>query len=545
MGAATKRDSGLTHDCTDLRNAERLVELHGERLRYVHAWKKPLVWSGCRWSVDDTGAALRLAAGTARRMLSVATEELHVAQQAFADAKAGGDEQRATEAEGEIARAKARWGHAIKTQQSSKLHAMLELAFADAAVAVRHEELDADPLLLNVENGTIDLRTGALRPHEPSDLITKLIPIAYEPNAMCPTWDAFLNAAQSGNDDMLTFLRRSRGYMLTGLTREHVLFFMFGPTGTGKSTYFVTLHALLGEYGARAPRGLLIKSNGEKHETGLTTLFGARFVSCSEVDEGAVIDEALVKDLTGGESISARRMREDNWTFAPTHKLAIPGNHKPVVRNFDDAIRRRLRLVPFVVQPTAPDSGLVDKLRAELPGILADAVRGCLEWQEHGLGEPIAVRDATDAFQDESDVLGEFFRLYVTFEPDAACPRKMLRIAYETYAGENGITPVGAKRFAAKLRANGVGDTSVRLPSGKVADGWRGVRLMTDPERVAAAAWSERRAVGSSRDQFPVRAPRENLSFPTNPGSTTTDPYRPTDDDDADERTAIQHEAGE
>ena len=539
MSAAEKLETecGVTHDATDLRNAERFVEMHGAVVRYIHAWGKWLTWDAKRWSVDDTGSALRLAADTARVMLADALAELNTAQSAFADARSSGDDKGADDAERRMKRAKQLFGHAIKTQNASKLHAILDLARADARIAIRHQELDADPWLFNVSNGTIDLRTGKLRSHDPADLITKLAPIAYDPEAKSDRWDAFLSDAQGGNDEMLTFLRRARGYTLTGLTREHVLFFLFGPTGTGKSTYFVMLHALLGDYAVRAPRGLLFVAKGERHTTDLTTLFGARFVSCSEIEEGATFDEALVKDLTGGEAVTARRMREDNWTFDPTHKIALPGNHKPNVRNFDDAIRRRVRLIPWVVQPSRPDKQLVEKLKTELPGILADAVRGCLEWQRAGLGEPVAVRDATDAYQDESDVLGEFCRLYVSFkprepnEPPPSVARKTLRCVYETYCDENGLTPVGAKKFAAKLRANGVTATSVRLPNGKPADGWRGVRLLTEAERAAAGAWAGTDVVTSS-ERSPHPLYTGNSALEINRDQLTTSHYslRPNED---------------
>jgi len=532
-----EREQGITHDATDLRNAERFVEMHGAIVRYVHAWAKWLTWDDSRWVVDDTGSALRLAADTAKVMLAEALAELNAAQKAFADAKTSGDDEGADTAERRMKRAKQLFGHAIKTQNASKLHAILDLARADARIAIRHQELDADPWLFNVANGTIDLRTGKLRRHDPADLITKLAPVEYAPEAKCPTWDAFLSQAQGGNDEMLAFLHRARGYLLTGLTIEHVLFFLFGPTGTGKSTYFVVLHALLGDYAVRAPRGLLFVAKGDRHTTDLTTLFGARFVSCSEIEEGATFDEALVKDLTGGEAVTARRMREDNWTFEPTHKIALPGNHKPNVRNFDDAIRRRVRLIPWVVQPAAPDRALVSKLKAELPGILADAVRGCLEWQREGLGEPVAVRDATDAYQDESDVLGEFCRLYVKFgetaanEAPATVARKTLRAVYEAYCEENGLTPVGAKKFAAKLRANGVTGTSVRLPSGKPADGWRGIRLLTDAERAAAGAWS-RTDVVTSNGQLQHQPYTGNSAVGINRDLPTTGHYSVQPDDD-------------
>ncbi len=531
MSAAEMLD-GVTCDATDLRNAERFVDMHGATLRFIHAWGKWLAWDGKRWVVDDTGSALRLAGETARVMLAEALADLNDSQKAFADAKSSGDDEGADLAERRMKRAKQLFGHAVKTQNASKLHAMLDLARADARIAVRHQDLDADPMLFNVANGTLDLRTAELRSHDPADLITKLAPVDYDPNATCRTWHAFLSQAQAGNEEMLTFLRRAIGYLLTGLTIEHVLFFLFGPTGTGKSTYFVVLHALLGDYAVRAPRGLLFTSKGEKHTTDLTMLFGARFVSCGEIEEGATFDEALVKDLTGGESVTARRMREDNWSFEPTHKLSIPGNFKPNIRNFDDAIRRRLRLIPWTIKPASPDKGLVDKLKAELPGILADAVRGCLEWQREGLGEPVAVRDATDAYQDESDVLGEFCRLYVTFaEPAASVARRTLRSVYETYCEENGITPVGAKRFAAKLRTNGVTSTSVRLPSGKPADGWRGVRLLTDSERVAAGTWGCTGVLTSSGRSEHQAYTRDSF-VEGNPDLTTTGQYSVRSDDD-------------
>lgn len=442
---------------TDTGNARRLAALHGSDFRYVMKWNKWIAWDGTRWTVDDSGVHMqRLAKRTARELYHAAA----------------GNE------------ALGKW--AIETEKRGRLEAMIHLAKSEPGVAIRHSELDANPWLLNVANGTIDLRTGKLGPHDRKNLATKITGVAFDPQATCPAWDTFLEHTQAGNAEMIGFLQRHAGYCLTGIARDHVMAFLFGPAGTGKSTYFRVQHELLGDYATRAPRSLLFTTRGERHPTELSTLFGARLVTCNEIDEGATFDEALVKDLTGGEKISARRMREDFWEFEPTHKLVIGGNHKPNVRNFDDAIRRRLRLVPYVVKPVHADTGLFEKLRNELPGILSWAVRGCIAWQRDGLGEPAAVRDATNAYQDESDVLGEFFRLHVAFDPDATIARKMIRAAYVEYAEENGITPVGAKRFAAKLRANDVTETSVRIPSGRTADGWRGVRLLTDAERTGA-----------------------------------------------------------
>ncbi|MBL8610222.1 MAG: hypothetical protein JNL38_22995, partial [Myxococcales bacterium] len=392
--------------------------------------------------------------------------------------------------------------------------------------------LDADPWLLNVANGTIDLRTGVLRPHDPRDLLTKLADVAYDPAAKCPMWDRFLDRVMGGSVELVDYLARMVGYSLTGVIREHVLAFLFGGGANGKSTFLRVLHALLGDHAARASRGLLFASRGERHPTELTILHGARVATCAEIQAGDYFDEALVKDLTGGDLIAARRMREDFWTFAPTHKLWLAGNHKPRVRGDDEGIWRRIRLVPWTVTiPTEErDPELVDKLLAELPGILAWAVRGCLAWQRSGLGDPPEVTRATANYREEADPLREFCDGWLVFGPDERAARKHIRAAYEEYCRDDGAEPLGARRFADGLRRRGVTDTSVRAGM-KVLDGWRGVRLATDVEREAVGcrgdAGGDSRFV-SSRAQFSTITPSRD----------TTAPY-----DDPDERAAIEAES--
>jgi len=251
-----------------------------------------------------------------------------------------------------------------------------------------------------------------------------------------------------------------------------------------------------------------------------------------------MFDEALVKDLTGDDVIRCRRMREDFWEYVPTHKLMMYGNHKPLIRGDDEGIWRRMRLIPWLI--TIPenerDTQLLEKLRAEWPGILAWAVRGCIAWQTQGLREPAAVRGATKAYREESDALGEFLRLRVTFDAAATIGRRELREAYESHAKESGAEPVGAKRFAGRLREHGVSETTVRRGS-SVVDGWRGVRLASDAERTASSAWGQakepqHRDVGSNRDQIQhIEATgtldRPNSSVIGEQASTT--PYAPTD----------------
>ena len=278
---ATESAPRVVDRMTDLGNAERLIGTHGADLRYVGTWARWLVWDGCKWATDSTCQVAARCADVARLLMGEALSAL--------TATCGGKE------------AESLYRFAKDTQESKRLDGMAKVARALPGVAIAHGQLDADPWSLNVANGILDLRTGALRPHDRAALMTKLAPVAFDPGAACPTWDAFLLRAMGGDVELVAYLRRMIGYTLTGLVREHVLGFFFGGGQNGKSTFLLVMHALFGDYGARAPRGLLFRNQGSQHETGLTTLFGARFVSCAEIDEKDAFDEALVKDLTGGD----------------------------------------------------------------------------------------------------------------------------------------------------------------------------------------------------------------------------------------------------
>lgn len=468
-------------EMTDLGNSERFVQEHASVVRYVGSWEKWLTWTGTHWSLDLVGGAESFAKETVRGMLAEAGKEHAAAVDAAT--RADGDDELLQVAKERQRRSASTIDWALESHNASRIRSMVSLARSARELAVTHTDLNTDPWALNCANGTVDLRTGKLRPHNPRDLITKLAPVDFDPKGTCPTWDAFLLRAMGGSNELVSFLQRMIGYSLTGVIREHVLGFLFGGGANGKSTFINTMHALMGDFAQRAPRGLLMRSRGERHETELTTLFGARFVSCAEIDETASFDEAQTKDLTGGDPISARRMRENHWTFLPTHKLFLAGNHKPRVRGSDEGIWRRIRLVPWTVTiPAAERDGeLPEKLRAELPGILAWAVRGVLEWQRTGLGEPSAVLDATASYREESDPLREFFTLHCTFGPEETITRKQLRFAYEEYCKDNGAEPIGARRFAEGLRSRGVTERKVR-DMGSPRDGWRGLRLASHAE---------------------------------------------------------------
>ncbi len=419
---------------TDLGNARRFVVQHAHRARFCHPWGKWLIWDGRRWAVDRTGAAERLAKETARSILVEASREP--------------DKDRMRE----LAK------FAVASQSIARLTSMLRGAQSEPEIAILPEVLDVDPWLLNVENGTIDLRTGELRPHCQSDYLTKLAPVEYHPDAEYLTWRDILWRIFAERIELIECLQRWAGYALTALATESVLPIWYGVGANGKSTVANALLELMGtDYSMKAPPDLLMAKRGESHPTERSDLFGKRLVVCNETDEGRRLAESLVKDLTGGDRIRARRMREDFWEFRPTHKLVICTNHRPEVRGSDHAIWRRLRLVPFtvVIPDHEQDKRLGEKLRDELPGILAWAVRGCLWWQREGLAWPADVTRATEEYRADQDVIAAFIADCCIVDERMRVKATPLFDAYKAWCEQTGEAVVSQRRFGAAMSERG------------------------------------------------------------------------------------------
>jgi putative DNA primase/helicase len=365
--------------------------------------------------------------------------------------------------------------HAKRSEKVERVMAIEKLA--RSMVPIVPEMLDTDPWLLNVDNGTLDLRTGQLRPHRREDRITKLAPVAYDPLATCPQWEAFLDCIFDKNKNLIDFVQRLFGYSLTGEVSEQALVFLYGTGANGKSTFLLVLQALLGEYAEQAAPELLLQKKGDSHPTEVADLFGRRVAVSTEVEAGRSWSEVQIKQLTGGDRIKARFMRKDFFEFQPTHKLFVAANHKPRVRGTDNGIWRRIRLIPFCVTipEHARDKNLVKKLQAELPGILAWAVRGCLAWQKDGLGEPAEVKAATEAYREEMDALGEFFDDCCIVGPKVEAKAQDLYGAYVKWCETNGERPMGQRSFGMALRERGFKD---RKSGVKV---WVGVGLAGAP----------------------------------------------------------------
>jgi P4 family phage/plasmid primase-like protien len=418
-GTAVATDAALAkHPRTDTGNAERMFARFGTAIRYCHAWKKFLRFDGCRWVLDDIPGLHNLAKKTARKILAEA----------------------ATIANDKRRTALIKW--ARQSEGRSRLGAMIALLIAEDGVATPKDAFDSHPWLLNVENGTIDLQTGRLRPHRRDDLITMMVPVRVEPDAKCPLWDATLHKVFAGNAGLIGFWDRLCGLALTGVTHEQILPILWGGGSNGKSTIVKTLVNLLGpDFAMIAPPGLLIKKHTESHPTERATLYGKRLVVEMETEQGVRLNENLIKHLTGGDPITCRRMNEDFWSFDPTHKLMLCTNHKPEVRGTDHAIWRRPKLVPFTV--TIPESEAITdmpaRLRAEYPGILARCVRGCLDWQRNGLGVPSEVVTATDQYRVEQDVLSEFIKEECVVADSLSAKATPLYERYRQWAGSDAI----------------------------------------------------------------------------------------------------------
>lgn len=371
---------------TDIGNAERLVDRYGNDLYFDHTTELWMVWNEDRWLRDEDGQHQTMAKETVRAI--------------YAEAEAEPDDT--------TRRAIAQ--HAMRSESDARIDAMLSQARSDRAIAVTSKVWDTDLWALNCLNGTIDLRTGELRPHRREDRITKLAPVFYDPEARAPLWAAFLARIMDNNNDVIRFLQRASGYSASGLTRERVVMILWGMGANGKSTFLNTVAGVLGDYAKPADPGLLLAHRNERHPTGIADLFGARFVTAVETGSGKRLNEELLKWLTSTDLLKARYMRRDFFTFVPTHTFWLAVNRRPVIRGTDKAIWDRIRLVPFVV--TIPekeqDRELEFKLREESSGILRWIVEGCVAWQHEGLVAPEAVIEAGKDYREESDTLGRF-----------------------------------------------------------------------------------------------------------------------------------------
>jgi putative DNA primase/helicase len=323
----------------------------------------------------------------------------------------------------------------------------------------------------------LNLKTGKLQPHCRGDLITRLIPIDYDEHATCPLWMSFLERVTGSDVELMGFLQKAIGYSLTGSTREQCLFILYGLGANGKTTFLNILLSLLADYGKQTRTETLLVKRGDQIPNDVARLAGARFVSAVETESGRRLAEGLVKQMTGGDRMTARFLHHEFFEFQPTFKLWLAVNHKPRITGSDHAIWRRIRLIPFTVTiPGAErDPDLTEKLKEALPGVLAWAVAGCLAWQAEGLKAPEAITAATKEYRDESDVIENFIHERCKTGPDCEVSKAGLYEAYAEWCQKSGERPVSKKELGTRLTEKGVSDDRNRK-----SRFWREIELEND-----------------------------------------------------------------
>ena len=440
--AASPPSSTILH--TELGNSRRFSNRFYKYLRFTKAWGW-MIYDGQRWVADEIGKTDSLAKAIVDDLFQEALTELETAKKAIeAGIKNGASKDTLESLDENLKKVKEFMGWAIKSQTAQKIKAILSLAESD--LPARAEEFDLDPWLLNCQNGVLNLHTGQFIGHDPSQMITKIIPVDYDPDAICPIWENFLDKVLASDSELIKYIQRAVGYSLTGLTIEQCFFFLFGRGKNGKSTFIGALTNLLGDYSRKAAAATFMqKYNQNGPSESLANLAGARFVVASELSGGMKFDETTLKDLTGGDQYTARKLYKDEFTYLPVLKLWLYGNDQPKITGTDDGIWRRVHQVPFevVIPENEVDKALPEKLKAELPGILAWAVRGCVEWQLQGLGFPKAVEDATQKYKEQEDVLNQFITECCVKNPTVGASITSLHDAFKRWGGGWSIKTLG------------------------------------------------------------------------------------------------------
>jgi len=410
--------------------ADRVVEEIGDRLRYVKAHGRWLVWDGSRWEPDAT----EMADHEVRMQLHrLASEQI---------ARAAGDEKQM----------RVRVIDARRIESAYTLSSVMRLLRADRAVAVAVESLDTDPWALNTPAGVVNLKDGTMTPSLPEYLHTKRTRVAPAVGD-APEWSRFLLETTGGDLALVAYLQRLAGYCLTGITREQVLTFIWGPGGNGKSTFLNAISDVMGDYATVATMEVFTATKMDRHTTDLADLMGARLVTASETQQGRRWDEQRLKSLSAGDLMKARLMRQDNISFRPTFKLVFTGNHQPHIRSLDEAMRRRIQMVPFVVQPAVRDNELEAKLRPEYPAILDWMILGCLQWQREGLNPPEVVLAKTGEYFENEDSIGRWIAERCDVGPEIEGRGYDLFRSWREWCGENNEKAAGAGRAQDLIQA--------------------------------------------------------------------------------------------
>ncbi|MDQ2950430.1 MAG: phage/plasmid primase, P4 family, partial [Acidobacteriota bacterium] len=415
---------------TDVANSKRLARQHGQDLHFTteRAW---FAYDGKRWVCDEKGICVQaLAKKTA---LSI-----------FDEIKLSADQ-------------KTMIAHAKRSQSKNAIDSMIWLARSEMGIPISLTDFDTDRKLLNVANGTVNLESGALQDHRREDLMSNIANVSYDNEAECELWDAFVWRITDQNEELYKYLRRFVGYLLGGDTSDQSLHFLYGAGANGKSVFCEVLMRLLGDYAVSVSPEMIMARRYSGIPNDVARLRGVRVAFMNETSQGSKFDEAKLKDLTGGDTLSARFLHHEFFEFSPTHKLVIRGNHKPTISGNDEGIWRRLRLVPFSVSIPIEeqDRTLLWKLEQELPGILQWALRGYREWRERGLQPPEIITAAVSEYRAESDTLGRFIEEHCEKRANAQVKSSVFFTRYQEFCHTAGERWMASKDLPHEMEKRG------------------------------------------------------------------------------------------
>jgi putative DNA primase/helicase len=425
-------DWEVVASCTEMENAERFLNYFFEEILFCHNRKNWLTYSGKIWEEDNIGKIYERAKSIMRGMKTEA-----IANQSTGLLK-----------------------FSMQSESLSKINNTLGLASTDPRVAVTASKFDKENWLFNCDNGTIDLTSGFLKAHDREDYFTKITSVAFDVNATCPLWLKFLYQIMDNKPHMVSYLQRIIGYSMAGTTSEQVVFFLYGSGANGKSTFISAINKIFGDYALHTSFDTFSQQSGSSIRNDLARLDGARFVTASEIERGKHLSEVTIKDICGGEAITARFLHQEYFTFYPVCTVFMSGNHQPVIKSTDDGIWRRIHLVPFNVSipENQRDKSLLQKLENELPGILNWAVQGCLSWQKVGLKPPAEVVNATKAYRSDMDILADFLDDCCMIGPVYKVTKGDVYNEYTTWCLMNSDKAVSKKAFGRMLMDRGFGD---------------------------------------------------------------------------------------
>jgi putative DNA primase/helicase len=448
---------------TDTGNAELLAKLNRDKICYDHGRQKWLLWKEHWWSKEANAEVMRMAKNLARVRARFVNE-----------------------IEDEDIRKKAK-KFAHQSESHARIKSFLELAKSEPLISQSGDGWDTNQMLMGVANGVVDLRSGKLRAGRPVDRITLHSDIFFDSDSKCPRWEQFLNEIFDGNNDLIEFLHRAVGYSLTGDVSEQVLFLCYGTGANGKSTFLEVIKHVLGDYAFNLPFSAFELKSRQSIPNDVAAIEGKRFVTALETDEAAQLNEARIKSLTGGDPITARLLYHEYRTFLPTFKIWLAFNHKPNVNDDSHGFWRRVKLIPFEkrFETEAADPRLIDKLKAEAPGILAWAVRGCLAWRRLGLGTPTVVTQATTEYRAESDPLSQFLEETCQTGADLKVGSTELFEKYRSWATVNSERSLERWRFRQMMKDKGF---VVRPYGHDHVYTWIGLALRPDPPQRADAS---------------------------------------------------------